>query len=178
MTSSQEVAFTRRMLELGSAERAQHFLSLHKQFYMRRDGIPGPVAGRAFWLLIAQEWSGFDAIPHCRYQRAFLRWRSWWSVKHLPSEDRAMYIALPDTQITAYRGQSADCRVGLSWTLDLATASAFARGHRSPNRNPTVYRAHIDKKDIALVFTDRKEAEIVLFQPPKSWPKSDVTART
>lgn len=94
--------------------------------------------------------------------------------------DRAMYDALPETNIRVYRGQDRDAQRGLSWTLDVSIARRFAHGHRGiKNRHPIVLTASIAKADIAFAVADRREPEVVLFAPvghPVARPNDSISA--
>lgn len=116
-----------------------------------------------FWPALHSAWSGFDLIPHRQFARVFKDYKDSWSENHLAPEDASTYKALPDN-ITVFRGQDATAKVGLSWTLDRKVAEEFARGHRGIfNRNPVVIEAVVSKADIAGVYGERGESEIVLF---------------
>jgi hypothetical protein len=117
------------------------------------------------WLLVAK-WSGFDAIRHDWFVE--LVW------PHLSREvligatsakAREFFDSLPDPFL-AWRGQDAGKPLGISWTTDRATASTFARGHRSIlNPRPVVYEARIAKADVAFACVDRDEHEVTLRRP-------------
>ncbi len=154
------------LLKFDSADRPCEFLRLHRTLFPNRSRK----AGHAFWRWISLEFSGFDAIPHDRFERAFRRWRSYWSADFIrdtgDGANRVFYDGLPDTGITVYRGQDEYDDAGLSWTTDMKVAQDFARGHRGlVKANPTVLEAVVAKKDIALAFVERNESEIVLFSP-------------
>ncbi len=120
----------------------------------------------SLWSWLAEKWSLFDLIPHARFQRAFRRYRASWSSDCLPAADRAIYDRLP-ARFEAYRGQSADKPIGLSWTLNRAVAVGFAQGHRGiRNSSPAVLRTTMSKRSVALVVSDRGEAEIMMFLAP------------
>ena len=113
-------------------------------------------AGCAFWTAVQEMWTSFDRIPHDDYARLFHRFAEQWQ----PGPEIA---GLPE-RMTAYRGQSADAPIGLSWTLDRDVAAGFARGHRFITvPNPAIFKVLIPRNLVVLAFPDdRKEAEIVV----------------
>jgi hypothetical protein len=127
-------------------------------------GSPG--FGPAFWRLVADEWSGFDAIPHDDFAEMFSALCHAHSWELMPEADREFFNALPEA-VTVYRGGNADTVAeGLSWTLDEKVAAGFARGHRGMlNKCPVILRGIVRKVDVALAVTDRSESEIVVFSP-------------
>jgi len=120
---------------------------------VNRDGETGPL----FWLLVSQEWSGFDRVNQQAFTWLFDRFRPWWRPPETDS-----YRDLP-RQFQAWRGGS---QAGLSWTLNRAVAETFARGHRGIQPEvPFVFGATIRLTDVALAIDDRAEAEVVTFRP-------------
>jgi len=143
----------------GSKECAQDVLDLLPHLY------PDPTSFDA-WQWIAGHWSGFDLIPHSRYQRVFRTYKRGWSPDCMCQSSRAVYDALP-ASFTAYRGQDIASSLGLSWTLEQGVAAGFARGHRGlQNPNPVVLRRKFRKISVAMILVDRQEHEVVLFRPP------------
>jgi hypothetical protein len=93
----------------------------------------------------------------------FKRFRPYWQ----PPDD-PFHHDLPE-RFVAYRGgaQIELTKPGLSWTLDRAVAAGFAIGHRKiHNRPAVVVTASLSRSDVALVSTERKESELVLFERP------------
>jgi hypothetical protein len=117
----------------------------------------------AAWRVIHNQWSIFDAIPHRAFQSIFAHFREGWSADYLSEDDRALYDALPE-RFTVYRGQDANAPVGLSWAIHRDVAAGFARGHRGlHNERPVIITAEVAKLNVAGVYADRQEGEIVLF---------------
>lgn len=114
--------------------------------------------GSIFWELVAKEWSGFDAIPHSRFELLFARFRSDRPedlVEHLPQE-------LGDL----YRGQGIGGD-GLSWTSSKTVADGFARGHRGIKLLlPHICVIRVQPSQVAFICGDRGEDEFVLFEIP------------
>lgn len=122
--------------------------------------------GREFWRVVRAEWSGFDRIPHFEYQLLFNRFRPYWTMDSWEPETMASYAGLPE-RVIAFRGQSANNEVGLSFTTDFSVAKSFAEGHRGiAVSNPIVLEVEVNKTDIAFIATDRSEGELILFHPP------------
>jgi hypothetical protein len=124
-----------------------------------RIGTPDEDVGPLFWSLTREWWSSFDRIDHCGFTSAFYRYRQYW-------EPQPEWHQLP-RRFTIWRGHDKSLvHLGLSWTRDRAVAEEFARGHRLIfNPNPAILEAEIAREDVALVFDNRKESEIVLFEP-------------
>jgi hypothetical protein len=118
--------------------------------------------GPFFWRAAGRHWTLFDLIPHRAFARLFKWHRATWSPKVLRPDDLDFYESLPET-VQVFRGQT-NGPVGLSWTTNRDRAEGFARGHRGVRvKEPVVISATIRKADIALVQTDRKEDEVVIF---------------
>ncbi|HEY8124556.1 MAG TPA: hypothetical protein VIF88_03940 [Methylocystis sp.] len=152
----------------GDRERALDLLDKHLIFYESEHRphfflyLISIADGPFFWRAIARHWTGFDRIPHRSFARFFKRHRATWSPEFLLPQDRAAYAILPEKP-QVFRGQS-NGPVGLSWTTNRATAEDFARGHRGIRvKEPVVVSATIRKADIAIVQTERKEDEVVIF---------------
>lgn len=123
-----------------------------------------------FWVWIARKWPLFDLIPHTKFRNVFRKFRHAWSPDCLPDAARSRYASLP-AKMVVYRGQCASRPVtGLSWTTELEVARSFAVGHRGiNNRWPSMFRATVLKKNVAMALEARSEAEIVLFSPPRKF---------
>lgn len=129
------------------------------------------LSAEAKWRLIHTEWSDFDAIPHKAFSLLFRSLRKTWDAAFLSVDNRKFYDALPD-RFTAFRGQDARQRAGLSWTLNRDAAVGFARGHRLFfNREPVVISAQISKRNVCGAYVDRKESEIVVFNAGMATPR-------
>ena len=130
------------------------WLSRHRNAHTHEDHI-GPL----FWALTREWWSSFDRIDHRRFAAVFYGLRSYW-------EPQPEWHRLPE-RFTIWRGHDKSCvHLGLSWTRDRAVAESFAVGHRLIfNPTPTILEAEIARQDVALVFDNRKESEVVLFEP-------------
>lgn len=116
-----------------------------------------------FWPCLHSLWTGFDKINHTAYSELFIKRKRGWKSSYLSKEDQKLYNSLDD-MITVYRGQNDGLFTGLSWTTDRNVAVEFARGHRNIyNSRPIVIEGLVDKKDIAGVYTERKESEIIFF---------------
>lgn len=114
--------------------------------------------GPAFWNRVTQEWSGFDAIPHDRFERLFARFRE--------ARPDALVAHLPETLGPLYRGQDIGGD-GLSWTSSKAVAEGFARGHRGIKPLlPGVDMIRASRAQVAFTCRDRGEDEVVLFEIP------------
>jgi hypothetical protein len=113
--------------------------------------------------VLVEKWSGFDAIRHDWFVELVLPHLSREVLMGaMRAEARAFLDDLPDPFL-AWRGQDAGKRLGLSWTVDRATAYTFARGHRSIlNLRPAVYNARIAKADVAFACVERDEHEVTL----------------
>jgi hypothetical protein len=120
-----------------------------------------------FWIALAKWWSGFDAIDHETLNDLMRRRAPAWTPDCMTKKNLHKYRALPD-RLTIYRGQDMAGEIKFSWTLDARVAEGFARGHRGAKHpNPIIYVATTDKDNVALYQSERKEAEVVLFQRPK-----------
>jgi hypothetical protein len=136
--------------------------------YRRNEALAYCKSEGCDWWSLARDWNSWNAIKHDAWKPIFKRGRDYWHPTIFEPEQRKMYDALPD-KITIYRGCHTGMRHGrrrLSWTLDESCAHWFAdtgiRGWK-PGGAPVVYRGVIKKKDVALVFCDRNESEIVPF---------------
>lgn len=139
----------------GSADRPWKFQNIME--------MAGQTCGDFFWRTLHLEWSSFDRIPHRNFARLFQLHRGAWRSEHLTPADAEAFGRLPEV-VTAYRGQAAANPVGLSWSLKKQVAESFARGHRGLlNPSPIIIEAQISRADIAGFYTDRDEAEIVIF---------------
>jgi hypothetical protein len=118
-----------------------------------------------FWPVVAAAWSGFDNIDHKVFGREFRDRRGAWSPNCMSETDRATYAELP-ARFTIYRGQDANGPVKNAWTFSRDVAGGFAEGYRVSNRNPIVLTAETTKANVALVQTERSEAEVVVFKRP------------
>ena len=95
-----------------------------------------------------------------------------WAPDCMTRKDLRKYHALPD-RLTVWRGQDLAGEIKFSWTLDVKVAERFAKGHRGINHpNPIILAARTLKRNVAFYQSERKEAEVVLFQKPDI----DVTA--
>jgi hypothetical protein len=151
-------------VKFNSIERARALADWAQRHSSARDAEIGPL----FWRLAEQEWSGFDAIDHYAYEGLFYRFRPYWR-----APESGFYKSLPERFI-AYRGAPYDEEysgfLGLSWTLNRTVARGFARGHRGLwNDEPIIFAAVIDRTNVALALIDRKESELVLFEPPSPY---------
>ena len=158
------VMFRRGVLEpvgdylilFGSHERPREFLRLT---------LGSLLEPRAKWQLLHREWSGFDRIPHGEFSTLLAGIRPAWNARYMLAADHRGYSRLADT-ITVHRGQDDAAPVGLSWTTDRAVAERFARGHRFIwNPHPVLLTGSVSKRDVAGFYTDRKESEVVVFEP-------------
>lgn len=122
-----------------------------------------------FWMDLSTFWSSFDCIDHDAIQTMMSDMP--YFEKCLSKECRQALKALPDDEpIIIYRGQNdehigRDRVSGLAWTTNLDVAKKFAssgiRGYTAGA--PYVLKATVYKRDIAMAFNDRQEAEVVLF---------------
>jgi hypothetical protein len=127
-----------------------------------------PLDKAVFWPVVHEEWSGFDAIPHEKFNRMFRRHRWFWSRDFWSGEEREIFDLLPDP-LTAYWGGDASRKPTFSWTTDVSVAESFAHGHRwLKHPNPTVHVASVPKSAVCMFIADRREGEIVLFEKPKT----------
>lgn len=149
------------LMPLSSTERPRKFLILWEEEWE-------PFQNPQFLAeALVSEWTSFDWIPHEEFQPMF-EWLLHADVSfptYLPADCRQFFDALPQV-VTAYRGQDAADRTGLSWTTDRRAAEFFARGSRHYNANPVVLTATLSKNDIAFVSTQRDESELVLWIAP------------
>lgn len=153
-TPSEQCA--KELLLCNSPERPDALLMLLKR-YSPTDG----------WKIIAEQWSGCDAIPHDQFRKWFRKNRKHWYLECMRVADRAFYTALPST-FTVFRGADTSSPLGLSWTLSQSVAARFAIGHRwIVNPQPVVWSATVEKSNVAFVTSERNEMEVVLFAPPK-----------
>lgn len=79
----------------------------------------------------------------------------------LEEPDREWFDGLPD-EISIYRGCTKGRERGLHWSTDIEVAKGFAIGKRCINPQPRLVSAHIPKRHVLSVFTDRGESEIVV----------------
>lgn len=122
-----------------------------------------------FWMDLSTFWSVFDYIDHDAIQ-AMMSDMPYFE-KCLSKECRQALKALPDDEpIIIYRGQNdehigRDRVSGLAWTTEFDVAKKFASsgigGYTAGT--PYVLKATVYKRDIAMAFNDRQEAEVVLF---------------
>ncbi len=102
------------------------------------------VTPRLFWQALHVEWRSFDAIPHRRMANVFRYYQEHWRVEYMQPDGNA--------------------KAGLSRTLDWKIAKSFARGHRCfLYRSPVVIEAMVAKTDLAALYLERQENEVVLF---------------
>lgn len=98
----------------------------------------------------------------------------WWeevfklpdSLMTMDEESRALYDALGEST-TIYRGANSKIHAanGLSWTLNREKAVWFAHRFRMRKMKAWVATATISKKDVAAVFLNRGEHEIIPAHP-------------
>jgi hypothetical protein len=144
---------------VSSSERPHVFLNI----VLRR--LVGEVPAATQWRLFHQEWPAFDAVPHGAIGFWMECIRDAWDARLMHSINKDAYDSL-DKTMTVYRGQCATAPLGLSWTLDMQVAEGFACGHRNTlNARPSLLRGEVRKRDIAGVFQDREEREVVVFDP-------------
>ncbi|MEJ5080843.1 hypothetical protein [Ochrobactrum sp. MYb379] len=80
----------------------------------------------------------------------------------LQGADKSFIEALPK-DVTIYRGCSRSRVRGLSWTTDLSTAKAFARGHRGIKfPDAVVATSIVPSWCVRTAFTVRDEAEVLI----------------
>lgn len=116
-----------------------------------------------FWHCLHAIWPHFDNINHEAYSELFLKRQKGWRSSYLSEKNIAFYDSL-DKDITVYRGQNDDFFTGLSWTTNRNTAIKFAYSHKSIyNPRPVIIEGLAYKKDIAGVYTERNENEIIFF---------------
>lgn len=121
------------------------------------------MSGAVFWKVLHRHWTGFDAINHAAFEHLFNKHRLAWREEFLCKDDAEVYASLPPT-VHVFRGQCQRSSLGLSWTTDREIAADFARGHRGLlNSEPVIYEMAVRKQDVAGVYSDRSEAEVVLF---------------
>jgi hypothetical protein len=160
--------------ESGSVDWAWFVLNVcDSPICLERLGLRRTDFSRFFWYFVARQWAQFDRIPHERFATEFKKHRAGWEPEimtwgHPKGNDNIKtYRTLPDP-ITIYRGQGFDQSIGLSWTLDIDVASAFAMGlPGARNSDPVILSLTVTRKDIAFVVNEREQAELVLFTPPK-----------
>jgi hypothetical protein len=121
------------------------------------------------------------AVDERRILEAFLDWgnlcdRPWpwrsiftqtlrWALTSVPlvdvlaPEEREFFVGLPDP-VPIWRGCERGLERGLSWTTDRKVAEEFARGKRHMNKQPTLIRAEIPKRQVFAVFVGRREHEV------------------
>lgn len=119
--------------------------------------------GNAFWPVFLEAWPKCDDTWECRHDilEAMDFYRGFF-LSYATDAERAFYDRLPNW-ITIYRGCSRDRVFGLSWTLDRKVAERFARGHRGIMvPDPVIAEAKVRTREILAVFTDRKEAEVLI----------------
>lgn len=140
----------RLLLSLSSTERAEA-VKLWAQTLDTDDGDK-------FWEVIGAEWATFDLIDHFAFEQLF---EKFWDT-HPGIEEPEKF-----NSIEVFRGQCGDEPSGLSFTTDRDIAEGFSIGHRGiTNIEPTVISLIIEVDDIALVFSERGESEIVLRRIP------------
>jgi hypothetical protein len=108
-----------------------------------------------FWSAVEQHWSGFDKLPHERFEAEFSRFRD--------ARPRSMLERIPE-RLEVYRGQQRGAD-GLSWTTSRAVAEGFAHGHRGMiNDDPVVRSTTVLREEIAFLCNERNEEEVVLMR--------------
>ena len=156
--------YLRAAVEGGSAARPLAFLALHRNVFPRST----EQAGAEFWRWVANEWSGFDAIPHATFQRQFSKWRLHWDASHMPVAERRLFESLP-RNTTIYRGQRSLRKPGLSWTLDRTVAEGFARGHRGmAHPHPLCLKRHAAPMTSRLCATTGMRVRSCCFLPRRA----------
>lgn len=129
-----------------------------------------PKNHRAFWRDLSTFWPTFDNIDHDAIQNLMLNtpYRHAYLTKACQRDLDALFPG--EDVLEIYRGQN-DHRcgrnyvTGLAWTTAINVAETFARnGIRGVTvGTPYILKAFINKRDIAMAFTERGESEVVLF---------------
>jgi hypothetical protein len=125
------------------------------------------------WRVVTDNWDGCDNLnlyrkqfdQHLRRYRDTRGFPVAEAFKPYDTRARALYDELPET-VTVYRGCYAVNVHGLSWTLDRTVAMRFPfyLRYSAPSRKgfePLLVTGSIRKRDIAWVFLERAEVEIV-----------------
>jgi len=167
------------------------YVALHERAY-RLDAVQAiscMLEDEEYWPLIGWVWTDSENI-----WQHFDIWYELWSsnsqgregiidAKNLAAtrtgvmdaDDLAAYKALPDGELTVYRGFSHDSGLeGLSWTLVKAKAQWFARRFALEGKRPQLAIGKVSKEYVLAHFTGRDEKEIVVL--PENVKILDVVA--
>jgi hypothetical protein len=117
------------------------------------------------WLrVLGLHWSGFDNVSaHLDDLYPMLEGQS--PVRQMmTAKEWRVYEGLPEV-VSIYRGAGEHNFIGASWSLDRKIAEKFPclRRYRVPT--PLLLTARARKEDILAVKLDRKEVEVVTFDP-------------
>lgn len=118
---------------------------------------------KVFWPVFLKLWSGCDNTWDYRDAALHqLRQHAPMQLEALDKRSQRFHQSLED-EVVLWRGCSGDRILGLSWTMDAAVATRFAQGHRGITvPDSVIVSARYPKAEILSVFTDRKEAEIIV----------------
>lgn len=129
-----------------------------------------PKNQRAFWRDLSTFWPTFDNIDHDAIQNLMLNtlYRHAYLTKACQRDLDGLFPG--EDLLEIYRGQN-DHRcgrnyvTGLAWTTDINVAETFARnGIRGVTLGtPYILKSFINKRNIAMAFTERGESEVVTF---------------
>lgn len=118
-----------------------------------------------FWALLREAWSACDGTwPYRDRLLRLLRKHTRHENPHsfLHDDEQRAFDDLPDP-INVYRGCSRMRIKGLSWTVDLNIAAAFARGNRGiAVPQPVIASGQIPKSHVFAYYTDRHESELLI----------------
>ena len=117
-----------------------------------------------FWPVFLNSWP--DCGQTWPFRKEFLR-----LLRHHASQEPAInymhpadkkFFSLLPQRVIAFRGCSAGCSRGISWTTSQSIADRFAVEHSGRRPNRVVASAKINKRHIFAVCSERGEDEIIV----------------
>jgi hypothetical protein len=115
---------------------------------------------------LGDEWSACDnvGVHKASLYPLLVKHRDCWPLM-MTDDERAILAALPDT-VTLFRGCGPKNKLGLSWSLSREVAERFPFSNRYRTTKPRIVTAHVTKKRIVGIKTDRSEDEVIALVRP------------
>lgn len=111
--------------------------------------------------LLGDVWSSCDDINLYVYDVSNILPKTGPVPSMMTATERKALAALPDV-VTVYRGHGENVNeFGLSWTLNVTTATGFAMMWRMMSMTPVLVTGRVRRRDILAVKLGRNEAEII-----------------